>query len=286
MSQVPGPDELATKNIVGYCPLDNGGHFFIGPSNDCYVFNQYFKKNHFFVLNRSNYGTEPSYDSPFYYTLSYPKLILRNYKDKVYTNVYCEHPQLHMFSSYNEYIEGAHYIASVGLLDGAMDSVYGNYPKTYEAGNTKQFTLVNYDVDKDGNFYVSFEADSLVYMYDNAFNPLVAFGYDGKEMDKDYAVLHSVKDFRMRNMDEREKRSYYTWVEYIDERDLLFRSYRKAQASPADGLQIYHKHVLVGDVNVPKGFKVMGYSAPYFYASVPIDEENEKITFYKFKLSI
>lgn len=189
-------------------------------------------------------------------------------------------------SSYNEYIEGAHCIASINLLSEVMDSVYGNYPKTYEAENTKQFTLVNYDVDKSGNFYVCFEADSLIYTYDNAFNPLVAFGYDGKEMDKGYATLHSLKNFRMRYMEEREKHSYYTWVEYIDERDLLFRSYRKTQDSPADGLQIYHKRVLVGDISVPKGFKVMGYSAPYFYASVPIDEDNEKITFYKFKLSI
>ena len=160
LSQGPGPDELPTKNLTGYCHLRNGKHYLIGPSNDAYVFGTDFHKENFHLITRGNPVSENRYDDSFFYTLSYPKLIIRDYEDKIYMNVYCEHPDLHMFNSYSKYV-------STGL----MDKVFGNYTPPYKKENTKQFTFVNYDIDRLGNFYISLEADSLIYCYDNSFNP-------------------------------------------------------------------------------------------------------------------
>ena len=54
-------------------------------------------------------------------------------------------------------------------------------------------------------------------------------------------------------------------VEYVDETGLLFRSYRKGGGSVTDGLQVYRDGVLVGDVDVPLGFRMAGYVDPYYY---------------------
>ena len=284
LTQGSGPNELATKNIVGYCHLNGNRHFFIGPSNDCYIFNSHFQKDNFYVIARGWTQKDKSYDSPYYYTLSYLKLIMRSYGDNIYTNVYCEHPNLHMFISYSEYISQAHFLATINSKNGLMENVFGNYTPPYKKDNTKQFTLVNYDIDQYGNFYISLEADSLIYKYDNSFHPLTAFGYKGKAMTNNYMRLNSIKDFRRESLIQRETRSHYTWLEYIDERELLFRSYQKDETCSTDGLQIYERAKLIGDLDVPKGFRVIGYSEPNFIASVPIDEDGEIIVFYKFKL--
>ncbi len=284
LRQGQGPNELATRNIVGFCHLNDDRYFLVGPSNDCYIFNNQFEKESFFLIAPNKKKPKVSYEDPFLYTLCYPKLILRNYKNIVYSNVFCEHPDLHMFTSYQRYKENAHSIVSINIETGERTKVFGDYPETYEEDNTKQFSFVNYDIDKEGNFYVNYEADSLIYVYDNDFNPITAFGYDGKNMNKNYSTLHTIRDFRKESMEQREKYSYFTWLEYIDEQKLLFRSYKKENDLGKDGLQIYKENVLIGDVETPKDFKVIGYYEPYFYASVPIDEENEKIVFYKFKL--
>lgn len=284
LSQGPGPNELATKNIVGYCRLSDNKNFFIGSSNDCYIFNSDFQKENFYVITRGGAQEDKPYDSPYYYTLSYPKLIMRSYGDNIYTNVYCEHPNLHMFMSYSRYASQAHFLATINSANGLMENVFGNYTPPYKKDNTKQFTLVNYDIDQYGNFYISLEADSLIYKYDKFFSPLIAFGYEGRAMSNNYMTLNSIRDFRRESFTQRETRSHYTWLEYIDERDLLFRSYQKDETSPTDGLQIYERSRLIGDLDVPKGFRVIGYSAPNFIASVPINEDEEEIVFYKFKL--
>ena len=72
-------------------------------------------------------------------------------------------------------------------------------------------------------------------------------------------------------------------VEYVDETGLLFRSYRKGGGSATDGLQVYRDGVLVGDVDVPLGFRMAGYVAPYYYSYVVPDEEGERLYMFRFK---
>lgn len=65
---------------------------------------------------------------------------------------------------------------------------------------------------------------------------------------------------------------------------MLFRSYQKGIGCASDGLQIYQDGILIGDVDVPKGLKIMGYVKPYYYSYVLPNEEKEKLYLYRFKL--
>ena len=41
---------------------------------------------------------------------------------------------------------------------------------------------------------------------------------------------------------------------------------------------------MIGDVQVPDGFKVLGYIEPYYYSEFVCDENDETIAIYRFKL--
>ena len=49
-------------------------------------------------------------------------------------------------------------------------------------------------------------------------------------------------------------------------------------------MQIYKGTVLVGDVQVPSRFNIIGYDENFIYADGYLDESNEKLAFYKFKI--
>ena len=103
-------------------------------------------------------------------------------------------------------------------------------------------------------------------------------------MDLNYKTITTLEESRKNWRNERLTKGYYNWLEYVDETGLLFRSYQKGEARSTDGLQIYKDGVLIGDVSVPKGLKVMGYIAPYYYSYVIPNEEKEFMYLYRFKL--
>ena len=130
------------------------------------------------------------------------------------------------------------------------------YPESYyDKPLTKTlFAQLNFDIADNGDFYVSFEADSLMYRYDLDYNQLVCFGFAGRDMDLNYLRWDSYDQPWKERLAERMSRGFYNAVEYVDETGLLFRSYRKGGGSVTDGLQVYRDGVLVGDVDVPLGF--------------------------------
>ena len=51
-------------------------------------------------------------------------------------------------------------------------------------------------------------------------------------------------------------------------------------------MQIYHQKRLIGDVEVPNFFNVIGKIGDYYYADGSLDNpDNEEIVVYKFKLN-
>jgi len=71
----------------------------------------------------------------------------------------------------------------------------------------------------------------------------------------------------------------------IEDKDLeRFRSYKKGADSEYDGLQVYKDGKLLADCETPKGFKVVGYIAPYYYSQIIGGEEDGSMMVYRFKL--
>ena len=139
-------------------------------------------------------------------------------------------------------------------------------------------------MDDNGNFYLSFECDSLIYVYDNRYTIKYSFGFEGIGMNLDYLTLRPGKEYVEQCSQERKNKGYYTSIKKIG--DNLFRTYKTGNNADYERLQIYQNRTLVGDVEVPNGFRVMGYLAPYFYSHIIADEDRETLTMYKFALEL
>lgn len=75
-------------------------------------------------------------------------------------------------------------------------------------------------------------------------------------------------------------------MKLFDELDLLFRTYSKNESAKVDGLQVYHNEILIGDVQVPESFEVVGYSAPYYYGQISGNGDAELLQLYRFKIPV
>jgi len=164
----------------------------------------------------------------------------------------------------------------------------GNYPQHYVDHHSELNHMfgVLYDMDDDGNFYVAFQADSLIYEYDNSFQPLRSYGFRGSKMDTDFerGGGGTWEYLNEKYMHDRKHKGRYYWIKHIPELNMTLRSYQRSSKEPHDGLQIYENGVLVGDVDVPKQFRVTGYIAPYFVTAITDRNRNEVLQFYRFTL--
>ncbi len=255
----------------------------MGGTNDGYLFNNWEgMKTIGIKLSESN--TSPN-DSRTY-TLYVPEFILKMHKDKFYYNTYAEQEGFNPAEHSKTYFRDARPIMEVDMKSGIATPV-GKYSKYYEDNHAKVKHLfgVYYDIDNKGNFHVSYQADSLIYVYDKEFNLLRSYGFQGAGMNVDYKTsLPNWDDYNLAYMEDVENKGYYYWIKNIEETGLLFRSYRKGSHSGHDGLQIYKDGALIGDVAIPKQFKVIGYAEPYYIGQIVGDMDNLTMHFYRFKL--
>ena len=294
LGQGRGPNELNTGIVDFFEPLQDGRYFFMGASNDCHVHSVSWEREEISILengvtvsnkSRLKQKTKIEADMKWVYTPCWDKLVTRNQNNYIYYNIQAKHPDFNAISKPKEYHMNGRIIAKVSLGNTKLVDILGRLSPVYQKYKyLPQFMLPSFDVTSKGEFYVCFEADPVIYYYDEKFKIKEAFGYEGKNMNTKYMELPTVQTAIREYNNQREKCGYYNWIEYIDERNLLFRSYIKGEGQKTDGLQIYENSVLISDLNVPKGFKVIGYITPYFYSDVIIDEISETIKVYKFKI--
>jgi hypothetical protein len=285
-----GPEEINTKLIEGYLYLKDGRHIFLGVGNDCHIYKNNFMKDKSFMMDkrykRAKLGkSEYRPDLPEIYTLAYEKLVLRNFGNSLFFTVVSEHPVFNFIRKPKEYFEDCRIIMKINLSNGETEDLLGRYSSEYmDNDNLKQISLTSFDIDNNGMFYVQQEADSLIYVYNQDFVIKKSFGFKGTNIEMPKRILTTIDDFRMHYREDRKDKGYYDWIEYIDETGLLFRSYKKGKNSTSDGLQVYKNDVLIADLDVPKDFRVAGYISPYYYSNAYINEVNETMMIYKFKL--
>lgn len=284
-----GPKEIPTGEIFLCSILNDTSLYLCGASFDNHIYDKDFnKKKMFFVKRTNDFLKDVSTDWQIYSPLL-GNIVCRSYaNDKVYMNIFTEWPDFNYITTTDEYLAKSKHILELNLVTEQMSTLYATgYPPVYYS-NTQDYAclsyIVNFDIDKNGNFYVSYAADPLIYKYDNSFTPLYSFGHEGKNMSFKLKKVSNVTEISLYFRDEKINSAYYDWVEYIDETGLLFRSYKKGSRESTDGLQIYSDTKLIADVSVPKGLKVAGYVAPYYYSEAIVDEEKEILVVYRFKL--
>jgi len=292
LGQGKGPKEIPTGRIEAYTPLNNNKHLFLGPSYDLYTFNKNWKriKNNRIDWKKKNNRKEMLKNPKPYmrglYAPAYYKLIIRENNGYMYFPINSQHPTFNYVNS-KDYYKEARILAKMNTKTGEIVKLMGRYSPLFQNYNyIPQFSLPNYDIASNGDFYVSFEPDSLIYLYNNNYEIKEVFGRKGHNMNTSYKEITSIKSFKANYKNERKTKGFYNWLEYNDQHGILFRNYRKGNPTKTNGLQIYKKGTLIGDIDIPTDFqKIIGSIGPYFYSNIVIDETHEKMKIYRFKLN-
>ncbi len=297
LGQGPGPSELNLKNIDSFCFLKDGRKLFVGSSLDLHIYDLEWKRIVKKVIEWEgdySYNDIYSIDSPSpteisLYGFEYEKFKMLNSSlepNVVFAPIYSEHPEFNAFVSKNYYTQGR-IIARLDIDKAKVTGLLGRRSPVYlEKKFIGQHSFFSFTLGQNDDFYISHEVDSMIYHYDSDFNLIEKFGYSGKNMNTSYSVLHQFDMEKIRSLyfEDRPKKGYYEEVFYNPSEKILLRSYRRGNNSTTNGLQIYSGNTLVGDVDVPNDFVIMGYIAPYYYSMAVFDDTNEKITVYRFRL--
>ncbi|HUN01214.1 MAG TPA: hypothetical protein PLS00_00045 [Niabella sp.] len=282
-------NELPLKKISFSTILPNGKLLIIGPTWDCYVFDKDFNYIDDYAINwHSNVSTEemlkrPDYANSQLYTLAYGVNLLKANNNFAFLPLISQHPD---FNPTNKnYSTHARVLGKMRIKNGYVEKIYGRLPPSYLANFNKQvFPYILFDLGNNEEMFSIFPADSSIYRMSNDFKIISIFGFQGKGMDTSYLNVDSVSSFTVNMKKQYDERGYYTSIKYIKEREILFRSYNRGLTQASGGLQAYHDEALIADIDVPKGFEVVGYIAPYFYSNAFIDEEKGEIKVFKFKI--
>lgn len=221
------------------------------------------------------------------YEVLYEHLKLgHDYQGNLVFSVAIPHPDFN-YLWHEEFYKEARILGRINPDDGkvAIQGRYSNIYNQYQFLSTllgAPFTYLNADT-----YIQGYEADSMLYKLTDDGEANYAFGVAGKEMNtsyenfkpQDYEEYDAVWDL------DRERYSYYVSLDYVQKTGLLLRVYTKSNPL-VDGLQIYLDDTLIGDVEVPKDFRFVGYKAPYYYGEFRYraDKEEDHIKLLRFEL--
>ncbi len=277
-----GPQESLVKHCDCFAMSDEGEIALFGSSLDF----EYFSKDRK-VANRFWIHKEGDHTSPDDY-LSYCEQlhdnVTRLHDGKMYHGLSSDNPDFSYFFTNDQFIKDSYRVGVIDMTTGeALPPIIKGFPEIYESDPFKYtvFDGVAFDFDKDGNIYLGFQADSMIYVFNKDLKPEKAFGAAGSDMDISYYRIQTMEDTKYFEPNVTTK-GFYSWIEYIDETGICFRSYKKGSHSQYDGLQIYKDGRLIADTEVPKGLNVTGYSAPYYYSQV--FDANDRFLVYRFRL--
>lgn len=273
-----GPHEVPTSRFEAYCVSDEGHHFFLDGSTNLYEFDENFNSvnNVLYFWSKKITDGEVCEQTDSYCT-SYGNVNLTVSNGLMYTNISGESDDFNF--TLPEYYELTRIIEPRDVKTGVPHPLLGRLSPS--VGYMEAFQGVFFKIRDNGDFVVAYEADDLMYVYDKSFNLRYSFGHKGLDMNKDYKRL-SIENFYDELSEEQKTKGYYTSLCLVG--DLTFRTYLTGQPKDQTRLQVYDGTTLIGDIQVPEGFKTLGYIEPYYYSEFICDEEKESMELYRFKL--
>lgn len=277
--------EIPSSEITGFV-RDNKAQHYIFSDIEGYVFDSAFIRKGIFmtpaVFNEMS-GSQLKGNDPLLYYWSQRNNVVKEYNNKIFRTVVLK--EVDAFKDKDKYYNEGRSIICIEPSTGKPDFVFVRFPNIFKENNFQQFDYCSFDIDDDGSFYVSFEADSLIYEYDRHRNQVKTYGYSGRNMLTDYKYLGNSDNFHRDIAEERATKGFYQRVEYIDECNILLRLYKRGVIDEYfDGMQIYNKNMLIADIDIPKGYSLSGYIKPYIYM-YKIDEVNEVMDIVRLKYS-
>ncbi len=286
-----GPSEM-NGALIKAIPFSDSSYVTIDGSWNIYHFNKDFKNKYKQHLNwniKKAYKDLLRFPKPGdrgIYELSYAALRLKKLnKHQIGLSISSSHPRFNpYYKTRHNYYNESFTIAAVDIRTGMVDTMLLHHSPVYQKFHyIPNFQYPLFEM-HDTLMYAGFEIDSLIYCYNYPDSPLYAFGFKGREMNQNYPERKSFEQSEKYLHQDRETYGYYKALTFVESTNLLFRTYQKGKKATSDGLQIYKNMDLIGDVDVPKGFKILGYKDPYYFAQGQINEIEEHVVLYKFKL--
>lgn len=196
--------------------------------------------------------------------------------------------------AYDSYYANAHIM---GLFDAStfqiIKVVGQKSPRflDYQYIPNHDFSYFDYASD---TLFVSHEPDSLIFVYNKDFEPLYTFGNAGIDMNMDYKESQNIDEADSHYDYSRAREGYYAYIKYFPEQNILIRTYKTGSKSSAaryifenpTRVQVYRNNTLIADFAARPRSRIMGYKTPYFYADGIVDEQNERLGVYRFKLDL
>lgn len=293
LSKGRGPNEVT--GIENITKSASGGHIILNTNWMVYEIDATWNITKQGRLNWTSYSkidtnnniSHPNPNNTSIYELEYPTISFRMYDEKYLFFVICtDHINFNGFEANahaKEYYREAYNIGIFSRDSLRLLRMFGNYPPLYERYRyLSLFKEALLEVCRH-QLVFSFQIDSLLYVMDLRDSCIQSFGHAGIGMNTDYPEYRSLQEYD-KHYNDRDKYGYYRYLYYEPCRDFLFRGYCKGGESQGDGLQVYKDFQYIGNYDVPCHFKVIGYIAPYFYASGKIDYDTEEMIVYRFKL--
>jgi len=195
-------------------------------------------------------------------------------------------PTLNGYMNAEHYYKYSRIIALVNVHTGEVERIFGRRsPVFLEKSNIPNMDYIGFAQVRD-TVLVSFFPDSTVYMLDKHNDCAIGkFGRQGRNMNTAYVRTHTISEADERRWTDWETFGYYTYLKYDEKRQLLFRGYKQGAHSQYDGLQIYKNQTLLGDVDVPKGFYIVGYCNDQLIAAIE-DEEINDLALYFYMINL
>jgi hypothetical protein len=285
-----GPNEvLGLHNSV---PLQHGFAFFYGGNNSLYTFNKDWKKT---GEGRIDWGIkrsykevlknpEPSLPESYEFDSGYENILKPWDENYLAIAITASHPKFWGYSNSDLYYNHSRILALINVETGKIDKFIGRRSPFYLSHiNLPNFDHFNYEVGKT-EVFVNFWPDKYIYIIDKETGLAIGkYGVEGKNMKTDYEVTNSYKEASEKHYVHRKKYGYYSHLKYISEKDILFRSYKKGELRTTDGIQIYKDHYLIGDLEVPKGFEILGVINDMLIGTI-VSHDHEKFKLFKITL--
>lgn len=269
-----GPNEIQGR-IVGFA--SHGDKIFIlGPSYDYYEVDADGRvlKRGFLNFEDENVPIElvannpkPNYKA--IYEVEYSGLNIGYLNEnEVIFSITTSHPELNAYIS-REFYEGSKLLGVLDLTNNKISGIYGKFSPPYaEYQYLPYYTYAPFDVISDNKFLMTFEADTMIYSFDGVDNLEYSFGNRGRDMHMDYRNVVGFEDYVTIHKEMRPRYGHFTFLRHIPALGITFRGYQKGLDQPTDGLQIYDNVRLIGDVDVPRGFRVVGFNNNIVYGTI------------------
>ena len=273
-----GPHEM-WGDPDAYCISPDGTHYFLGGNPGLDTFDSNYKKvRHVEWWGSKHLENQSSkFDNTKFYQYTLVP-VFRYHDGKLFIDV--DGGDVTSNVLIPGYYKKTRMIEEFGASDYSIEKYLGRM-----SPSSKYMTgiwLIRFDIEPSGNFVVTYECDDMIYVYDKDFNLRYSFGQPGKDMDKNYTRQKLNKSLVDKIEAERKIKGYYTDLTCAG--GYVFRSYTTGNPKNQTRLQIYKGMTEIADIEVPAGFKVLGYKAPYFYSDLILDEDKETAVLYRFKL--